>query len=55
MDQPRRERVLMLYRQLLEAWNRRDAERFAALFADNGNSVGFDGSAMNGQSCGARS
>ncbi len=39
----------MIYRQLLEAWNRRDADAFASLFADDGSSVGCDGSQMNGQ------
>jgi len=34
---------------LLAAWNRRDAEGFAALFADDGHAIGFDGSAMSGR------
>jgi len=38
-----------LYRRLLEAWNRRNAADFAALFAPDGNTVGFDGSQMNGR------
>ena len=37
-----------LYRQLLEAWNNQDAHAFAATFADDGSSVGYDGSPMNG-------
>ena len=37
-----------LYRQLLDAWNQRDASGFASLFAEDGNAVGFDGSQMNG-------
>jgi uncharacterized protein (TIGR02246 family) len=37
------------YRQLLDAWNRRDADAFADVFAENGSSVGFDGSQMNGR------
>jgi uncharacterized protein (TIGR02246 family) len=37
-----------LYRQLLESWNRRDARAMAALYAEDGNVVGFDGSQMNG-------
>lgn len=41
--------AVKVYEQLLNAWNRRDAEGFAALFADDGNSVGFDGSSMNGR------
>jgi uncharacterized protein (TIGR02246 family) len=44
-----RQRVLSTYRQLLEAWNDRDADAFAALFAADGSSVGFDGSQMNGR------
>lgn len=38
-----------LYEALLTAWNQRDAERFASLFAQSGNVVGFDGSVVNGQ------
>jgi uncharacterized protein (TIGR02246 family) len=44
-----RERHLSVYRQLLEAWNKRDADAFAALFDEDGSSVGFDGSPMNGR------
>jgi uncharacterized protein (TIGR02246 family) len=33
----------------LEAWNKRDAQAFAALYEENGNQIGFDGSQMNGQ------
>jgi uncharacterized protein (TIGR02246 family) len=40
--------VLALYTRLLEAWNRRDADAFAALFTTDGSVVGFDGSQMNG-------
>jgi uncharacterized protein (TIGR02246 family) len=36
--------VQSLYGELLHCWNRRDAAGFAALFADDGNVVGFDGS-----------
>ena len=49
MNQSERERVLSVYRQLLEAWNQRDADAFAASFADDGSCVGFDGSMMNGR------
>ena len=38
-----------LYHALLDAWNRRDAAAYAALFADDGYVVGFDGSEMNGR------
>jgi uncharacterized protein (TIGR02246 family) len=37
-----------LYRQLHERWNARDASGFAALFADDGHVIGFDGSEMHG-------
>ena len=49
MNQSKRERAVSPYRQLLDAWNKRDAEAFAALFSEDGSSVGFDGSPMNGQ------
>lgn len=38
-----------VYEQLLNAWNNQDAEGYAALFAEDGNVVGFDGSSMNGR------
>lgn len=41
--------IAALYRQLLDSWNRRDASGFAELFEDDGNSIGFDGSPMNGR------
>jgi uncharacterized protein (TIGR02246 family) len=41
--------VAALYHQLLDCWNKRTAHNFAALFVENGNSVGFDGSQMNGR------
>ena len=37
-----------LYRQLLDAWNKRSAGAFAALFTNDSNVVGFDGSQMTG-------
>ena len=37
-----------LYAQLLAAWNAHDADAFAALFAEDGVSIGFDGSAATG-------
>ena len=40
--------VINLYAQMLEAWNRREADAFAALFAEQGSTVGFDGSELNG-------
>lgn len=40
--------VLALYRQLLDAWNRRDAAAYAALCDDACYVVSFDGSSMTG-------
>jgi uncharacterized protein (TIGR02246 family) len=39
--------VQTLYYALLDAWNRRSAADFAALFTDDGSIVGFDGSMSN--------
>ena len=39
-----------LFFAVLDAWNRRNAADFAALFAEDGNMVGFDGSQVNGRS-----
>jgi uncharacterized protein (TIGR02246 family) len=41
--------VRLLYREWLERWNERGAGRYAALFAEDGNIVGFDGSPENGR------
>src|SRR5262245_33031542 len=41
--------IRALYQQLLGAWNKRNAQDFAALFAENGNVVGFDGSPIDGR------
>ena len=38
-----------LYRQLLDSWNKRDANAFAALFLEDGDVVGFDGSQLTGR------
>jgi uncharacterized protein (TIGR02246 family) len=43
------ETVRGLYEQLLERWNQRDARGMAALFAIEGNLIGFDGSSVNGR------
>jgi uncharacterized protein (TIGR02246 family) len=43
------EHIVALYTQMLEAWNRRDADAFTALFTDECTVVGFDGSQMNGR------
>lgn len=41
--------AVLLYRQLLDAWNRRDAAAFAGLFTEDGEVTGFDGSMMSGR------
>ena len=38
-----------LHDQLLTYWNQQDAKGMASLFTDNGSTIGFDGSQMNGQ------
>ena len=45
-----REALEKLYWQLLDAWNRKHAGDFAALFASDGSVVGFDGSQLEGPS-----
>ena len=42
--------VRKLYQDLIDAWNRRSASDMAALFHDEGVSIGFDGSEMIGPS-----
>jgi len=37
-----------LYARLLDAWNRRNAQDYAALFAEDGSLIGFDGSQATG-------
>ena len=41
--------VRALYKRLLERWNARDAAGMAALFAETGNIVGFDGTPIDGR------
>lgn len=41
--------VRQLYEGFLEGWNKRSGDEMAALFAVDGNLVGFDGSQINGQ------
>src|SRR5207237_4112768 len=38
-----------LYRRLLETWNQRNAREFAALFEEDANLIGFDGSPIDGR------
>jgi uncharacterized protein (TIGR02246 family) len=40
--------IRALYQQLLESWNTRNAAGFAALFTNDGSSIGFDGSMLDG-------
>jgi uncharacterized protein (TIGR02246 family) len=40
--------IVSTYTQLLDAWNARDAAGMAALFAEGGAQVGFDGSEAQG-------
>ena len=40
--------IVSTYTQLLEAWNAQDAASMAALFAEGGAQVGFDGSEAQG-------
>jgi uncharacterized protein (TIGR02246 family) len=41
--------VRELYRQILDGWNKRNAEAFAVPFAVDGESIGFDGSQLVGR------
>lgn len=42
--------VRKLYQQMMTGWNERNAEKFAASFAEDGDVIGFDGSQMAGRS-----
>jgi uncharacterized protein (TIGR02246 family) len=44
-----RDATVSLYTRLLDGWNRRDAAAFAAQFATDGSTVGYDGSQMDGR------
>jgi uncharacterized protein (TIGR02246 family) len=46
---PEQTRIFLLYKDLLQAWNERSARDFAVLFMSDGNSVGFDGSQLDGR------
>ncbi len=41
--------VRALYQHLLDGWNGREANAFAAAFAEDGECIGFDGSEVNGR------
>ncbi|NJK46016.1 MAG: SgcJ/EcaC family oxidoreductase [Pleurocapsa sp. SU_196_0] len=45
----RQRQVHALYRALLNAWNARDAQQYAAVFLEDANVIGFDGSSMRGR------
>jgi uncharacterized protein (TIGR02246 family) len=55
MDNPKDElmaddvEIRALYQRLLGSWNERDAAAMASLFAEDGDSIGFDGSQMSGR------
>ena len=55
MDNPKHElmaddvEIRALYQRLLGSWNKRDAAAMAGLFAEDGDSIGFDGSQMSGR------
>jgi uncharacterized protein (TIGR02246 family) len=38
-----------LYASLIDSWNKRNAHAYAALFAEDGSIVGFDGSMVDGR------
>jgi uncharacterized protein (TIGR02246 family) len=41
--------IRALYQQLLDSWNKRSADAFAAVFTLDGHVIGFDGSQMSGR------
>ena len=41
--------IRALYEGMLAQWNRRNAQGMAAMFGENGNVIGFDGSLQNGR------
>ncbi len=50
MDQEQTERdIRSLYHALLDSWNRKSSSVFAALFTEDGDVVGFDGSGHSGK------
>ncbi|WP_408010327.1 SgcJ/EcaC family oxidoreductase [Pseudalkalibacillus sp. A8] len=44
MSENKKVHIKKVYEQLIEAWNNRDADGMASLFAKHGESIGFDGS-----------
>ena len=49
MLQQETEQIIAIYQAWLDAWNARNAAAMAALFAEDGNLIGFDGSQLNGR------
>lgn len=49
MGQETAELIISLYRQWLDEWNNRNAKGMCALFAEDGNLIGFDGSQIIGK------
>jgi uncharacterized protein (TIGR02246 family) len=47
--EPADEEVRELYRRALDGWNARDAAAMAGAFAEDGESIGFDGSVVSGR------
>src|SRR5690349_13412218 len=45
-----RNEIERLHEKLLLFWNSQDAHGMASLFCEDGNTIGFDGSQLNGQS-----
>ena len=43
------DQIRNLYQSLLDSWNKNDASAFAELFTEEGSTIGFDGSQMNGK------
>ena len=42
-------KIEILYKELIDAWNRCDAFKFSSLFLDDATCIGFDGSDMKGK------
>ncbi len=43
------EAVRVLYEQLMDAWNKGDGDAYAAVFAEDGDLIGFDGTHCKGR------
>ena len=46
---PDESEVREFYKQMLDGWNNRSADAFAVPFAEDGESIGFDGSQLVGR------